>query len=131
MTPRYLLDASTLIPLVISNHEHHQRAEDWAAGVGPLAICPIAEGALVRFLLRLGESGRAVQTLVAALHESPAITFWPDDVSYRELDLSTLRGHRQATDAYLVGLATRHDARLATLDVALAAEHPTGALLVP
>lgn len=43
--------------------------------------------------------------------------FWADDVSLRDGDLFALEtGHRQLTDAYLLGLAVRHDGRLATFD---------------
>lgn len=52
----YLLDANVLIALTVQEHEHHARASTWAATVDRFAICPIVEGALVRFLVRLGES---------------------------------------------------------------------------
>ncbi|WP_219069961.1 PIN domain-containing protein [Candidatus Mycobacterium methanotrophicum] len=52
----YLLDASVLIALTVAEHEHHERATRWAAGIEYFAICPIVQGALLRFLLRMGES---------------------------------------------------------------------------
>ncbi|HEY2195739.1 MAG TPA: hypothetical protein VGH76_26025 [Actinomycetospora sp.] len=47
-------------------------------------------------------------------------------------DLGHVRGHRQVTDAYLVGLAaSHHDSRLARMDGALARERPRLMTLVP
>ena len=51
----YLLDANVLIALTVAEHEHHERASTWAATVNRFAVCPIVEGALVRFLVRTGE----------------------------------------------------------------------------
>ncbi len=45
--------------------------------------------------------------------------FWPDDVDLADKKSASdllLLGHRQVTDGYLVQLAIRHRARLATLD---------------
>jgi toxin-antitoxin system PIN domain toxin len=126
----YLLDANVLIALVVEEHEHHDVVSRWAAQAGPLAVCPIVEGALLRFILRVGEmaaTGAAVLTAVRAL---PSVEFWPDIVSYADLDLSGLRGHREVTDLYLVGLATANGATLATLDEGLAHRHPTASLLL-
>jgi predicted nucleic acid-binding protein len=64
----YLLDANTLIALVISDHEHHDRAARWAAGVEEIALCPIVEGALVRFLVRVGESHTTAIATLSALY---------------------------------------------------------------
>lgn len=127
----HLLDANVLIALTVAEHEHHDRAQSWLATAGRFAVCPVVEGALVRFLVRLGESAVAAQEVVRAIRAVPACDFWPDAVSYAQVDLTGVRGHRQVTDAYLVGLATDRAGTLATLDVALAAAHPNGTLLVP
>jgi hypothetical protein len=45
--------------------------------------------------------------------------FWPDDLSFAEAVepiQKQLMGHQQVSDAYLLGLAIRRKARLATLD---------------
>ncbi|MDR1118869.1 MAG: hypothetical protein LBL01_06185 [Bifidobacteriaceae bacterium] len=42
-----------------------------------------------------------------------------------------VRGHRQATDAYLAALAKKRGGILATLDRALAAPHPAHTLFTP
>jgi hypothetical protein len=57
--------------------------------------------------------------------------FWSDDVSYLDVRLEGVVGHRQVTDAYLAGLARGRGGRLATFDGGLAALHPDVAVRVP
>lgn len=125
-----LLDANALIALVVAEHEHHERVAEWFTGVQAFAVCPIVEGALVRFLLRIGESALTASSALALIRAHPRCEFWADDVSYADLDLSGLRDHRQVTDAYLAGLASAHGGNLATLDEALANNH-SAARLIP
>lgn len=115
----YLLDANALIALVISDHEHHDTAARWAAGVDAVALCPIVEGALVRFLVRAGESHATAVATLSGLYSSSRCTFWPDSISYTAADLGHVVGHRQVTDAYLAALAASRGCRLATFDRAL------------
>ena len=120
----YLMDANVLIALAVREHDFHQAAQEWLGSVAQVAVCPVTEGALVRFLLREGESAAVAQSMVAAIHGFPKCQFWGDDLSYRDIDLSGVYGHRQVTDSYLVGLtATRPHSRLATFDRALAVRH--------
>ncbi|XVX19627.1 TA system VapC family ribonuclease toxin [Actinomycetota bacterium] len=126
-----LLDANVLMALTVAEHEHHDRAGRWLADVDAFAVSPIVQGALVRFLLRMGVDAATAQTLLAAVMAHPRCDFWPDDVCLTEADLSGVRGHRQLTDVYLAALAASHDARLATFDQALAALRPDSTLLVP
>lgn len=123
-----LLDADVLIALTVAEHEHHDRASEWAATVDQLAVCPLVEGALIRFLVRLGESADAAAAIVRAVRVR--CTFWPADLSYTEAPLGHVRGHRQVTDAYLAALAVHHGGLLATLDQGLAAELPAATALV-
>lgn len=127
----YLLDASVLIALTAAEHIHHQRATAWAAGVETFAVCPIVEGALVRFAVRMGARPEEAQETLRMLRARQGYEFWPDTVSYADSDLTHVRGHRQVTDAYLVCLAINRGAKLATLDEGLAQERPDATLLVP
>ena len=127
----HLLDASVLIALTVAEHEDHQRVSRWAAGIDSFAVCPIAEGALIRFLVRIGESAAAAADLVRAVHRRPGVEFWPDSLSYIDAHLTRVTGHRQVTDAYLASLAEVNGGLLATLDEPLAKQFPKATVLVP
>jgi predicted nucleic acid-binding protein len=127
----HLLDASVLIALTVAEHQHHDRASVWAADLERFAVCPVVEGALVRFLVRIGESALAATAVLRAVHEMPAAEFWADSLSYAGATLDHVRGHRQVTDAYLASLAGSRGGLLATLDGALAEELPATVALVP
>lgn len=127
----YLLDANVLIALSVEEHDHHDRVSRWASGVDRFALCPIAEGALIRYLIRIGEQLATATGLLTQMHAMPQVDFWQDSISYAEADLSRVRGHAQVTDAYLVGLAGAKGGILATLDEGLAQEWPESTLLLP
>jgi len=111
----YLLDANVLIALTAREHVHHERVSRWAAGVRHFALCPVVEGALIRFAVRLGASPTAALQSLRLVRERSGYEFWPDSLSYADVDLHHVRGHRQVTDAYLASLVgSRPDARLAT-----------------
>ncbi|HEX6472958.1 MAG TPA: TA system VapC family ribonuclease toxin [Streptosporangiaceae bacterium] len=127
-----LLDANVLIALVVDDHVHHDAAERWLTGHdGRIATCPITEGSLVRLLVREGQSAGTAQAVVSAIGSDPRHEFWPDGVSYKDVSLTGVVGHRQVTDAYLAELARARDGRLATFDQGLAKLHNDVAELVP
>lgn len=127
----YLLDANVLIALAAAEHVHHDRARAWFSTVFSFALCPIVEGALVRYMLRLKSPPGTATTFLQGFYEHPACTFWADSLSYADLDLGPIMGHGQATDAYLVRLAESHGALLATLDEGLAQLFPGQTVLLP
>ena len=127
----YLLDANVLIALTVAEHEHHSRVSTWLSAADRVALCPVVEGSLVRFLVRVGESVEAARGVLCSLHGNPRCEFWPDALSYADADLSHVRGHRQVTDAYLAALVATHVGLLATLDQGLASDQPAHTLLVP
>ena len=126
----FLLDANVVIALTVAEHEHHERATVWLTSVKRFAVCPVVEGALIRFLLRIGESMETAAAVLAGVHASERCEFWPDSVSYTDVDVSTIHGHRQVTDSYLAALARHGSGRLATFDRALATRHSEFCLLV-
>ncbi|MFT3875028.1 MAG: PIN domain-containing protein [Propioniciclava sp.] len=127
----YLLDANVVIALTVQEHEHHALASAWfAQDVRTAYLCPIVEGALLRFLVRVGEAPSTAFALLDALHDHPTVEFRGEALSYRDIDRGEVRGYRQLTDAYLVALAGSLGAVLATFDRGLAQHHPSTTLLL-
>ncbi len=131
MSGTYLLDANAVIALVIAEHEHHERVAIWTASVDTIALCPITEGAMVRYLIRVGETSATALQLLSALRQSTKADFWPDSISYADVLLEHVTGYRQVTDAYLASLAAKHGARLATFDEALSRAVPRHVIPIP
>jgi toxin-antitoxin system PIN domain toxin len=130
--PAVLLDANVLIALVVDDHVHHAHAEAWFAASGTgFATCPITQGSLMRLLIREGQTAEMARLVLQAITGSPGHEFWPDNVSYHDIPIAGLVGHRQVTDAYLAHLARSYSARLATFDQALAKLHADVADLIP
>jgi toxin-antitoxin system PIN domain toxin len=122
---RALLDVNVLLALLDASHANHDLARDWISTEieHGWASCPITQNAFVRIIsqsryLRPVTPAVAIELLAQAVttrhHE-----FWPCDVSFvdgaRILPSSVL-GHRQVTDLYLLALAVEHGGRLVTLD---------------
>lgn len=127
-----LPDANVLIALVVAEHVHHDAAEAWLEGSADrFATCPLTQGSLVRLLVRESQPAETARALVAAVAADPRHDFWPDDVSYQDVRMAGVVGHRQVTDAYLAQLARAHGGRLATFDQGLAKSHSDIADLVP
>ena len=123
---RALLDVNVLVALFDPDHVHHDIAHDWFADHRELgwATCPITQNGLIRVLAnpRYGSPGsslRAVRQAVQRFVSSKEHEFWPDDISLTDdavFNVSAMSGHRQSTDVYLLGLATRWKGHLVTLD---------------
>jgi uncharacterized protein len=127
-----LLDANVLIALLVDDHVHHAVAENWFAGLsGNFATCPVTQGSLMRLLIREGQPAAAARAVLSQTAASPRHEFWPDDVSYADVPVAGIIGHRQVTDAYLAQLARARGARLATFDQAMAKLHADVADLIP
>jgi uncharacterized protein len=100
--------------------------QNWFAkhGEGGWATCPLTQAAFVRILSNPAFSPNALtpRDSVSLLESNLAHAshkFWPDDLTLTQaLDgLSVqLTGHQQITDAYLLGLAMRKGAKLASMD---------------
>jgi uncharacterized protein len=140
-----LLDVNLLISLAWPNHVHHASARAWfgARDGQRWATSPVTEAGFVRVSSNPSAIPTAVtpgeaRTLLGRMRQVEGHVFLPDDV---ELVVGSERalarrivGHRQVTDAHLLALARRHEARLATLDravTALAGEGDSAVVLVP
>jgi uncharacterized protein len=123
-----LLDVNVLIALLDTDHIHHARAGAWlgahiAAG---WASCAITQNGCVRIMSQPGypnslPSARVAQRLREAT-ETAHHRFVPCDATLfdrQRFDTDQLLGHRQVTDAYLLGLAVSHGLRFVTFDAGL------------
>lgn len=126
----HLLDANVLVALTTLEHERHDTAAQWFTDIEGFALCPVVEGALLRFGLRLGETSATGKAIIVELRAHPKFRFWCDDISYGEVDLSDVQGHRQVTDVYLAALAATHSGVLATFDRGIAALRPSQTVLI-
>jgi toxin-antitoxin system PIN domain toxin len=122
----WLLDANLLIALTHSAHIHHAEAHTWFAEHPKRrwASCALTQLAFVRLTSNpkvVGSeitAGEALQAL-AAMAAQPTHEYWadaPEPLQMATLQSPALVGHRQVTDAYLLGLAAQRQQRLATLD---------------
>lgn len=127
-----LLDANVLIALLVVDHVHHDAAEAWLTGTTePFSTCPVTQGSLVRLLVREGQPAETAKAVVATIADDPRHEFWPDDISYRDVSMTGIIGHRQVTDAYLAQLARARNGRLASFDKGLAKLHHDVVDLIP
>lgn len=117
----WLLDSKVLIALMVDDHVHNVPASRWFAGTsGTIATCPVTQGALIRHLVRRGLSADRARSVLLEITSHRRHEFWADDVSYLDVALIGVLGHRQVTDAYLAQLALRRGARVVTFDRGLA-----------
>jgi toxin-antitoxin system PIN domain toxin len=130
----YLLDVNVLVALVWPAHQFHEIATNWFARHARQgwATCPFTEAGLVRTISNPAFSPQAVSpheasAVLADLTARHRYKFWPGTLT---LDRATaplkdrIVGHKQITDAYLLGLAIHKGGTLATFDQAIAALLP-------
>jgi uncharacterized protein len=133
----WLLDVNVLVARFWEPHAFHQKVRLWLdehAHEG-WATCPITQLGLVRTLSNPSFDASAprpaavLNSLAEALRTSRYHQFW-EDSSPAELACqalsSRLTGHKQVTDAYLLGLAMQRGGRFVTLDRRLATLAPEG-----
>ena len=122
---RALLDINVLIALLDEDHVHHGRARDWlvAHQEAGWASCPLTQNGCVRIMSQpaypnsLPTSAVMERLAVATKHASHEL--WAADITLLDEDIadrSRIHGPRQVTDLYLLGLAVKHQGRLATFD---------------
>lgn len=128
--PKFLLDANVLIALSTPSHPKNELASEWLGSGVPFAICPTVEGAVCRFLVRIGERPDVARSLLQSIRALPQCHPVPDDALYAEMSWDGITGHRQLTDAHLADLAERHGMRLATFDKGIARLRPDSTVLL-
>jgi toxin-antitoxin system PIN domain toxin len=122
----FLLDTNVLLALVWEPHQHHTAAVGWMSRVERFATCPFTQGGFLRissnpsfpFAVQISDAFAALESLSNdARHE-----FWQDDISFLspQFNRPALKSHGQVTDLYLLTVAVRRGATLATFDTNLA-----------
>jgi predicted nucleic acid-binding protein len=111
----YLLDVSTLLAWLWSDHEHHERVIRWQKGQ-LIAVCPITELGFLRI---------STQPVFGATvtEAREMLSVWRGRVHPNDLacDLPALRSDPpsvggRTTDFYLASLAAKYGMKWATLD---------------
>lgn len=126
--PCALLDVNVLIALLDADHLHHRRATDWltaniAAG---WASCAVTQNGCVRIMSQPGylnplPTARVAERLRDATRTAHHrfIADAPSLLDTERFDSERLLGHRQVTDAWLLGVAVANDLRFVTFDAAM------------
>ena len=136
MTGPALLDVNVLVALFNPDHIHHDAAHNWFAENRQhgWATCPLTELGLVRILSNPAywpgaERCAAVSDRLRQFCASGHHQFWRDSLSLSDdtFNWSLIMGHRQMTDAYLLGLAAKRGGTLATFDRTIPLAAVTGA----
>lgn len=120
-----LLDVNMLIALAWPSHVHHQVAQSWFSRYAKngWATCPLTQCAFTRIsanrkIIPEAVTPREALALLNEIIHLKTHAFWKDDISILDnhVPAGLLVGHRQITDAYLLGLAIHHSGQLVTLD---------------
>ena len=137
----YLLDVNVLVALLWPAHEAHQAALKWFQRVGgkSWATCSVTQAGFVRIVSNPAFTSDALSPqqameLLEVNAEHPGHRFWKDDAGFLTVSApfaERMTGHRQVTDAFLLGLALRHKGRVATLDRGMLGLIPPGMAEAP
>lgn len=121
-----LLDVNVLVALFFPDHVHHEIAHDWFADyrASGWATCPVTVNGFIRVATQQPTETGLIRPMEAVEHLTRLCTdrhhhFWSAAVSLTDATLfvpSSLAGHRQVTDVYLLGLAVRMNGALVTFD---------------
>ena len=120
-----LLDVNVLIALAWPSHLHHREAHTWFSknAVHGWVTCPLTQCAFVRIssnpkIIAEAVTPREALALLDRIVAQKHHVFWADDIAVHDKYVpdTFLVGHRQVTDAYLLGLALQHGGQLVTLD---------------
>lgn len=135
-----LFDVNVLIALLDDGHVHHDRVWKWFGRIrGAWGTCAFTEAGFLRITTN-GVTGKYTleQAAVAlgSLIRHPGYAFWPMTDSWSAISAlfsERIFGHKQITDAYLLGLAVKENGVLVTLDrgiLHMAGERYAGNVLV-
>jgi toxin-antitoxin system PIN domain toxin len=133
-----LLDVNVLVALFDPAHIHHEAAHRWFARnrKSGWATCPITINGCIRVLSNpaypvMDATPAGVADRLRAICRASDHHFWADAVSLTDEALfrvSSIAGHKQIADVYLLGLSVRNHGRLATFDRAIPVKAVLGAI---
>ena|ERR1700691_1484713 len=123
---RNLLDVNALVALTSNEHPQYSKAQRWFDSLvdEEWGICPLTDAGYIRVVTNPA-SGPILRTFLQAaailkdLAQWPGNRYWPISGSWAALTApfaARITGHRQVTDAYLLGLAIKEDGVLVTFD---------------
>ncbi len=120
------MDVNVLVALLDEDHVHHSIASQWFSTPGlQWAICPFSEAGLLRHMTRpkIGDLTMQEATeMLARLAEQPGYHYQAISAGWQALCgrlFQRISGHKQVTDAYLLGLALHEGLILVTFDRAI------------
>ena len=125
MTRRNLPDANVLIALTDREHRHFSTARDWfLSRRKSWGLCPLTEAAYIRITTNpaIHPSKRTIAQSIAVLQSLKGHSdhfYWEIKESWVNLTApfaSRISGHKQVTDAYLLGMAIKEGGVLVTFD---------------
>jgi hypothetical protein len=121
-----LLDVNVLIALLEPGHDFFQKAQEWfrSSGKDNWGVCPLTEIGFVRITTNPSfypgpRTHEQATSILAELTNHPGYRYWPLTESWTALTApfaARISGHRQVTDAYLLGMAIKEDGVLVTFD---------------
>jgi toxin-antitoxin system PIN domain toxin len=137
---RYLLDVNVLVALLDEDHIHHNAVLKWFETPGlQWVLCPFTEAGLLRHMTRPKIGDMTIEeatAMLARLAEQPGYHYQGISADWQTLCgrfFKRIFGHKQITDAYLLGLAVQEELIFVTFDKAilhLASEERSHVLLL-
>jgi toxin-antitoxin system PIN domain toxin len=123
---KHLLDVNVLMALTQPEHLFFKTATEWFNTPGlDWGLCAFSEAGFLRLSANPNVGKLTVEdatAILAALVKRPGYRFWPVTADWASLARpfsERVFGHRQITDAYLLGLAVKENAVLVTTDKAI------------
>jgi len=124
---RYLPDVNVLLALTMRGHEFYSIATKWfeTRGSSEFLLCPLTETSFLRLSTDPKVGNQQLRDAIFLLREFSALSgfrYRPIPDSWLNLTapfIWRLHGHKQVTDAYLLGLAIHKREKLATMDRAV------------